>query len=302
MKRIAIGAGVGLIAIAVTAVAGQEGGRMTGSTKEAFAIAKDSGMGYLRSKTNGWLSRTDIDYDLRQGAKPVGSIETIQPLYMDARNTLFWQGRAAYADVATTLNLGLGYRFLNMRKTWMLGVNGFYDYEARHLHRRIGVGGEFFTPYVTFRANYYNAISHQRQIAVASYARARGGYDVSLETPVPYTPWMRLSAQGYHWAGEDRPSRDGLSVGVRSFPYDQLEVDAGVAYDQVKHGQGYLSANYYLAKPAFIEHSEQSSRHMSHERFAKQNLENMRLQKVIRHNDIEVEKTSSPGVSFGRGA
>lgn len=276
------------------------------SAKEAISTAKRMGASYLssqiKSRLSNWLSRTDIDYAIQEKNKPVGSVETIQPLYFNDWHTVFWQGRLAYSNKSTTANLGLGYRYLTNDKHWMWGVNTFYDENVRFLHRRLGIGGELFTSYLTFRANYYDALSGQKKVGANTYERALDGFDASIETPVPYFSWMRFTAQGYHWQGVQASNVNGGLGNLRVFFTRQLEVDVGVAYDNSQHTQGFLEANFYLGAPTFIEHNALAS--SRDRRFTPQNLENMRLQKVIRHNDIVVEKTrgtSDSGIVIARG-
>lgn len=270
----------------------------SGSTKEAFSIMKDSATGYVNGKLSGWLSRTDITYAMDEDNKPVTGIETIQPLYLDAWHTVFWQGRFSYSNTSPTANLGLGYRYLNDSKNLMLGVNTFYDENTRFLHKRLGLGGEVFTPYVTVRGNYYDSLSGQMRVASDTYERALNGYDLSVETPVPYVPWMRFTLKGYHWEGVVASDVNGGLANLRIFPATQLEIDAGIAYDNSQYRQAFLSANYYFEKPAFIESSATSVPRLASDiPFAAQNLENMRLQKVIRQNSIVVEKTNLAGTS-----
>ena len=308
MRRIRVGLiCIGLTAIATSAIAATQQVPWpktpshqvnAGSTKDAVNVVKNYSNSFINSKLANWLSRTDINYAIQTDNKPVGSIETIQPLYQNSQHTLFWQGRLAYSNVSTTGNLGLGYRHLADSDKWMWGVNTFYDENVRFLHKRIGIGGEVFTSYVTFRANYYDAISGRKQVGVSTFERAVDGFDASLETPVPYIPWMRFNMQGYHWDGVTASNVNGGLANLRIFPTRMLEVDAGVAYDNSQHAQAFLKADLYFGDPAFIEQSASTSG-KGKTAFAGQNLEDMRLEKVIRHNDIVVEKTSSSSGASG---
>lgn len=277
----------------------------TGSTKEAANTLVQAGNSYTQSLFNEifnatdrpeWLKRTDITYSVQQKNTPVGSVETIQPIYFDCKNTLFWQGRAAYNDGSATYNLGLGYRYLRDKKDLMWGINSFFDENPRLQHKRLGLGGELFTPYVTLRANYYDALSGRLYVGSNTYERALNGFDASVETPVPYFAWVRFTAQGYHWEGVKSTNVNGGLAQLRIFPARQLEIDAGAAYDNSQQLQTFLKLDYYLGAADFIEYSATTPYPSTP--YAAQNLENMRLQKVIRHNDIVVEKTaSSPSTS-----
>ena len=267
--------------------------------------AEQIGTSYLNNQlqqtASKWLSRTDINYTLQENHKPVGSVETIQPLYLRNSHTVFWQGRLAYSSSETTGNLGVGYRYLTDNKQLMWGINTFYDQNLTRSHKRVGLGAEAFTPYLTFRANYYDAISGNRQ--VGGYTeRALNGYDGSIETPVPYIPWTRFKAEGYHWNGVNTSDVNGEIGSFRVFPTRQIEVDLGVAHDNSQGRQAFLQLNYYFEHPAFIQYSATTSGFTNG--FAPLNLEDLRLQKVFRHNDIVVEKTSAAGtggITIARG-
>lgn len=272
----------------------------TGSTQQALDLMLQSGNSFLHEIFNstdkpGWLTRTDISYAMQHSFTPVSAVETIQPLFQDQLNTAFWQARAAYNSGSITYNLGLGLRRLFESKQFMWGANIFFDENPRLQHKRVGIGGEAFTPYVTLRANYYDAISGKQYEGGGSYEQALNGYDVSVEAPVPYLSWMRFNAEGYHWEGVHASNVDGGSANLRVFPATQVELDAGVSYDNSQHTQAFLKLNYYLGSPEFIEYSASTSQYPG--TFAPQDLEKMRLQKVLRHNDIVVEKTQKVGTT-----
>lgn len=286
---------------------------VTGSTAEAKQILKDTATSsahtlfdqiFNATDRPAWLTRTDITYDVQHATTPVSGLETIQPLYTDVRHTLFWQGRASYNDGSSTYNLGLGYRFLGERKDFMWGINTFFDENPRYQHKRLGLGAEYFTPYVTFRANYYDALTGRRYTSSNIFERALNGYDASVESPVPYFAWMRFTVEGYHWRGVVANDVNGGLAKLRIFPARQLEVDAGVSEDNSQNFQAFMSLNYYFGAPDFIENSGTTPA-TSEGVFAAQNLENMRLEKVIRNNNIVVEKTvgtaGSTAIIIARG-
>lgn len=286
---------ISLPVIASQTQTGQSAAKTTGSTREAADMVTQAGSSYFDSILNstnrpGWLTRTDITYSIQQKNTPVSGIETIQPLYVDLASTLFAQGRASYNDGSTTINLGLGYRYLTLDKQYMWGLNAFFDENVRYIHKRLGIGAEFFMPYVTFRANYYDALTGQHFVGNNLFERPLDGYDLGVETPVPYVSWMRFTLKGYHWEGVNASNVNGGLINLRMFPARQLEVDVGVADDNNQNGQAFLTANYYFGSPAFIEYSATTPH--PNTMWAAQNLEDMRLQKVIRNNNIVVEKTS----------
>lgn len=248
-----------------------------------------------------WMTRTDISFNVQKYTKPVTSIETIQPIFRDQRNTLFWQGRIAYTDIVPTANLGIGYRYLTNNKKLMWGINSFYDQTLRYSHKRAGLGAEMFTQLFTFRANYYDALSGKRYVGTTT-EQALNGYDFSVETPIPYISWVRLNAEGYHWqAKRNATSVNGTAVSFRIHPTNQLEINVGYAYDNSKETQGFFNLAYYLGSPAYVQYSATARK--SDATYAPRDLEQMRLEKVRRHNDIVIQKerTSGQGIIIARG-
>jgi hypothetical protein len=171
----------------------------------------------------------------------------------------------------------------------MWGVNAFYDAICRYPHKRAGLGGEVFTPYVTLRANYYGAYTGTQFSGENTYEHAASGFDAGIETPVPYLSWMRFTLKGYHWKGNYAPNVNGGLVSFRIYPARQLEVTAGYANDNSQHSQGFLNLSYYIGSPDFVQYSA-STPHPS-PLFAAQDLEKIHLEKVLRANKIVVEKT-----------
>lgn len=276
-------------------------------------LAKQVGNSYLNNVFNStnrpaWMTRTFLSYAIENKNTPVGEVETTQPIFENYLNTIFWQGRLAYHSGDGTGNLGLGYRYLTNDRNLMWGLNAFYDETMHYNHERVGLGAELFTKCLTFRANYYDAISNKKNVGTSSagityYEQALSGYDASIETPVPHVSWMRFVASGYRWLGKNTASTNGGSAQLRIYPARQVEIDAGVAADNSSGARAFLNLNYYLGAPDFIQNSATTSH--SNDTFASVDLETQRLQRVIRHNDIVVEKTnngsSGPGITVARG-
>jgi hypothetical protein len=283
------------------------------SKQDALNWATQTGNSYLNNIFNSdnrpaWLTRTYLSYAIENKNTPVGEVETTQPIFENRWNTVFWQGRLAYNSGEGTGNLGLGYRYLTDDRRFMWGLNTFFDEAFQYDHQRVGLGGELFTNYLTFRANYYDAISSKKVIntsvaGITYYEQALSGIDASIETPVPHISWMRFVASGYQWIGKNTADVNGASAELRIFPARQVEIDAGLAHDNSSGSRAFLKFDYYLGSPAFIQNSA-TTKH-SYDTLASVDLETQRLQKVIRHNDIVVEKTnngaSGTGITVARG-
>lgn len=253
-----------------------------------------------------WLKRIDISVTVTKGLKPLYSLETIQPLYMNKNSTYFVQGRVGHDTNNTTYNLGFGYRYLLDNKDWMWGLNSFYDRTQKYQHQRLGFGAELFNKYATLRGNYYDAISKKKLVStdvngLGTYQKALSGYDYSVETPLPYLPWVSLILQAYTWYGDHSDNIYGKGVSLRMHPYSSLELEAGYTDDSVNEKITYLTVSVYPGTPKSFGKPDFWYRHG----FAGRNLEDLRLEKVRRQNNIVVETTTqgdSRGIAIGRGS
>lgn len=249
-----------------------------------------------------WISRTDINYSLASYNKPLTAIETLQPIFADIWHTWFWRGRLSYMEIIPTVNFGVGYRYLPDSQNVMFGLNMFYDETTRYTNKRVGWGAEVYTKQLTFRANYYDAFSGHRIIGIQHFAQALKGYDYSIETPFPHVSWARVTLEGYHWIGKNTSSVSGGLINFRIYPARQLEINTGYAHDNSKGNQAFIQLAYYLGSPASNEYSATSGG--PHNTFAARNLEDMRLEKVRREDQIIVETSRGfapvPGVIVSR--
>jgi len=245
------------------------------------------------------LKRTNLTYAIARKTTPFVGIESIQPIYENFCNTFFGQFRLGYSGGSGMFNVGFGYRYIRQDRQIMLGLNVFYDQTMQYLNKRVGIGGEVFSTYATFRVNYYDDISIARSLntfnGVTSYQRALSGFDGSIEVPFPFLSWIHFVAQGSHWYGNNYTGINGGTASLRIFPARQLELDGGLKYDNVYKGQAFLRLDYYLGAADFIENSA-STPHYESSLFAPQKMQRQRLQKVIRYNDIMVEETEPNGL------
>jgi adhesin/invasin len=104
-------------------------------------------------------------------------------------------------DDRTTLNLGLGYRILNIDQTWMGGVNAFYDQEFPDDHKRSSIGVELISSAVQLRANKYHAITGFISDKSGTDQSALDGNDVSIKVALPYLPGAFAEYTKYKWEG-----------------------------------------------------------------------------------------------------
>jgi len=265
--------------------------------------------GLSQSSAPDWLRRTDISIESMDRSKPTWSIETIQPIYQTPRtltDTVFFQGRWGQRNSDDTVNLGLGYRRLTDEKTWLLGVNSFYDITSKNNHQRLGLGAEAIGQYLSLRTNYYSAISGIRTISevngVTTTEKALDGYDYEIDTPVPYAPWMRFSANGFRWkaATSGYPDLVGETYSLRGNFTRTLSLELGHTNDNYNNGRGFVRLNWNFGgiQTGGVTRNLSSGGY-SGAAFEARDLTKHTLDKVRRQNDIVVERKSG-GVAIAR--
>lgn len=271
------------------------------------ALAKPA----LGSDMPDWLKRTDINVEGIERGKPTWSIETVQPIYQTPRtlrDTFFFQGRWANRNADNTLNLGLGYRYLFDDKTWLLGINGFYDTTTKHDHQRVGVGAEAIGQFVTFRTNYYNATSGVKTISVvdgvSTTERALDGYDYELEAPIPYASWLRFSANGFRFmaATAGYPDLKGSRYTLIGNLTPNLSLEVGSTDDNYRASQNFVKLTWNVGGNPSIGTKDSlfgGPKQTQTAAFQARDLSKHTLDKVRRQNDMIVERKSG-GVVIGR--
>lgn len=207
-----------------------------------------------------WLKRTDVVLDVQENHKPIWSVETIQPLFETDLDTIFIQGRAASSNNDGTFNLGAGYRRLLDDKSWMFGLNGFYDRTTKRKHQRLGAGMEIFSQYGTLRGNYYNTITSLRSYTDNTGSTVQewslDGADINLETPLPYFPWVQVTGKAFQWKTINLANNiRGWTAGIRANPMDFVEIEAGFTDDNLRKSEAYAQLTWHFGKPNHVEHT-----------------------------------------------
>ena len=98
---------------------------------------------------------------------------------------MFNQTSAVNYNSRTTVNTGLGARYINDAETLIAGANVFYDYELQSKHKRNGVGVELLSSMFELRANQYNAVSKTLTYN-GIQETALGGNDIKFTANLPY--------------------------------------------------------------------------------------------------------------------
>jgi hypothetical protein len=262
----------------------------------------DAGKVLLYKDAPDWLTRTEISIDMQENFHPSWTIETIQPIKETELDTYFWQGRFSHdrtpSDVGNirdeTYNLGVGYRHLLPNKEWMFGVNAFYDYTHEHSHRRVGLGGEVFNQYGTFRVNGYEGISDKRTLSDSSTEKAVNGWDAALEAPIPKLPWVNINLKTSEFDRAASKNVKTETYSLRANLTDNIEVEMGTTNNNASDSENFGKFIWHIGKPKYV-----TSTMADGTQTTRRNLENHRLEKVRRHNNIVIDNGTA-GLTVGR--
>ncbi len=254
-----------------------------------------------------WAKRIEFDWSVRQDNAPEWSVLTVQPLWEsdNVQDTVFtqWSYRRyqMFGIDRDVVNAGLGYRRLLLGDTVLVGVNGFFDFEFDHRHRRASLGAEVKWSGLDFTANRYWAVSDPRAKGTAT-EEVLDGHDIELSAQLPYLPWARVRARRYWWdtvnAARDI---DGWVASAEVDLMQNLQLEGGVASDNYIPGDGreaFLTVRFRLdlGRPVAL-----STNPIADTPWQMRDMKTYRLDKVRRENKIIVERRGS-GVVITRGS
>ena len=190
-----------------------------------------------------------LDFNLNYiNDKFEGGALFVLPLYDFERDALFTQGSLFQKNDRTTVNIGVGYRYLALDERLLLGVNAFYDHEFPYNHARASIGLEARTSVGEVNSNIYHSLSDWKNAENSIEEKALGGYDFEIGIPLPYLNWAKFYARAFEWksaidgvkniGGRDvrismkLPFFDGMTVmvGHRDFKDQADEEFISVAY------------------------------------------------------------------------
>ena len=257
----------------------------------------------VAEESSKWLDRTDIAVNVEDGQDASWSIETIQPIHQtqdSLRHTVFYQANLARRNGDDTANIGLGYRNLNLSETSIVGVNIFYDTTREAGHQRGGFGLEYLGKMASFRANIYRKLTGEKLIVdgtKSTYEQTLNGVDYSVEFPFPYAKTMRLNLTGYDWEGV-RAADDlsGQKFSINGLLTDRIIFSIGVNDNNYDGSKAFASFTYQLGTPKSTSNKKVNGNGV----FVERNLRNHTLDKVMRENDIIVQKRG--GIVIGRSS
>lgn len=154
----------------------------------------NSGLNFIEDRALATTNFTHLELSLGSdtfglnttGSKISAEIMSVYRLYEDETTFLFNQSSLTRFNNRTTLNTGLGARYITPDEKMIFGANAFYDYEIEAKHKRTGLGVEFITSIFEVRANRYNAVSGAMSGGKYDTEAALDGRDFKLTANLPY--------------------------------------------------------------------------------------------------------------------
>ena len=169
--------------------------RMTSATGSFVT----SGIGAILSPN---FDTVEVSTNLKEGDSSV-DIGVLRAYGDNPNSFLFNQINLNRFDTRTTLNLGLGYRRLNVDEKWMTGVNALYDHEFPNDHKRNSVGFELISSVFETRVNSYNGTTGYIKDKSGTDSKALDGRDMGFKVALPYLPGMMFGMNAVQWKGID---------------------------------------------------------------------------------------------------
>lgn len=266
------------------------------------AVASESA-GVAKSFLEKYFPTVEVQLGIGDPSKPTAGVLVLSPLSdpSDVKNTIFTQGSIYHYDKRTTLNLGLGYRRLELDNKLLLGVNGFYDHEFPYDHGRTSIGLEARTTVGEVNFNQYWGVSKWKDGASDYEERAMGGTDLEVGVPLPYMNWAKVYARWFIWdgvSGVDHIKGNDLSVRAQVPVIPGLAIEAGHRTYNTLKDQDFLKVTYNV-----MEFNSKKPRQpwFSETAYQLASMEDRRYEKVRRENIIVKARRATGGVVIARG-
>lgn len=264
------------------------------SNKETSDPSEQGGI-----KTPNWVKRTNFAIEVGSDQKPKYFIETVQPFLGSEDNdwVLFDQLRVSERANRPMYNAGLGARKI-LGEGYLLGINGFYDYQELHKHHRGGVGFEAITDKgLEARVNTYIRISRERVVNEDAfnkqYEKVANGFDYELGGPIPHSPFLKMYAGGYWYDFEHFKNKYGWKLRAEITPLRYSRLTLGLFDDTKLDNPGYsIEGAITFGFTSFSPKDLARDFRPTEEAYPKVDLHKKMLNRVVRDFDITVIKTT----------
>ncbi len=211
---------------------------------------------------------------------------------LDGHTQNFVQSSAIRADSRTTINLGLGRRYLSDDETMIYGLNAFFDIDPENDHQRASIGAEIKSSALELTVNNYFGLTGFKDGKNGNSERALGGYDLELGAQVPYIPAAKLYVKQFQWDLHDDVANikgQTYSLEFAQMFSSGLNIEAGQRnYDGLREDETFVQLTYTLPYGNAPKSSDGSSL-FSQNMFEQRSMKTDMLKKVRRHNQIVVQ-------------
>ena len=262
----------------------------TTSSADTLKI-KDNFFNSLENFLNTNFEDTEFSLKSKEGNKPEIGILTFKPLNDTDDGLTFFQGSLFTHDGdRETLNLGFGKRSFNDDKSFMYGLNVFYDHELDYNHQRGSFGGEIKSSILDFNTNHYFGISDQRTGKNSIKEDVADGYDLEVGAHVPYMPSAKIYAKIFEYEIPGGSDFEGMeyssSVGI---PNSGLNVEVGFK----DFGNASYDDQWFINLTFNSNRTNKYNTFFTKEAFEKISMEDKKYDKVRRENLIVKSKAFS---------
>ncbi|MDA9930306.1 inverse autotransporter beta domain-containing protein [Alphaproteobacteria bacterium] len=261
------------------------------------AVAQGSAAAIDNSIENSRTSITLTGVDKGKGRYEIKNVTGFEFGSTDTRQT-FFQGGATNKDARTTLNLGVGQRYLSADEKMITGINAFFDYDFDYGHQRASIGGELKTSVFELTANNYMAISSWETGKNNNRERALDGYDIELGGQLPYLPGGKLYVKTWKW---DVPnSSSDIKGKTYSLAFSEV-LGNGVGlelgrkdYDGLQKDENFVKLSFSIKTGGGASLTRESF--FSDKMFERSSMRKHMLDEVRRNNAIVVQTEFSAAV------
>ena len=170
---------------------------------------------------------SEVSIELRENYKPDFSILGVRQLDKTDNENSFIQFSLFNSEKLNKDryigNFGYGKRYLSNENMMIAGFNTFLDYD-HYGNARASIGGELKNAVLEFSSNYYQKIDNG-----SSDEEVLDGYDIHLESQVPFLHWADIFYNSYNWDGVDRADIKGTKIGSELILTSHVNLE--LAYD-----------------------------------------------------------------------
>jgi len=263
---------------------------LTTSSADTLKI-KDKFFSSIEEYFNSNFEDTEFSFKSKEGNKPEIGIQTFKPLIDNDDGLTFFQGSFFTHDGdRETLNLGYGKRFFNSDKSFLYGLNTFYDHEIDYNHQRGSVGGEIKSSILELNTNHYFAISNERTGKNSIKEEVADGYDLELGAHIPYIPSAKIFAKIFEYEIPGGSDFEGMEYSTKiEIPNSGVNIEVGfkdygnISYDD----QWFVNFTFNSSR------KNNRTNFISEEAFERVSMDEKKYDKVRRENLIVKSKAFS---------